>query len=191
MAVADVPGARLDRAGDVGSVGDCLADLLATLLLSDHLGGVVCHHHGEQFFVGHLGFVHAVILQGQDRGLGSDGDSSPTVTALPSLRSSRLHQWRRYPMPHRHESAQASVRSVPASCSARTYPMGSHCRHNTLHMLWRCCTETHHCRSTGQHSRFRRLPNRCMWGGCWSCVVCVDVISLQGQAATSDPWWTV
>ena len=88
MAVADVPVARLDLGGGT----DAIADLLADLLFLDHLGGVVCHHHGDQFFVGHLGFFHAVILQGQDRGLGSVGDGSPTVTALPAFRSSRRHR---------------------------------------------------------------------------------------------------
>lgn len=88
MAVADVPGPRLAHRGGA----DAVSDLLADLLLTDHLGGVLCHHHGEEFFVGHLGFVHAVSLQGQDRGLGSDGDSSPTVTALPAFRSSRRHR---------------------------------------------------------------------------------------------------
>jgi len=61
VAVADVP------VGDGGRHrADALADLLADLLLADHLGGVVCHHGGEQLFVGHLGLVvHAVSLQGQ------------------------------------------------------------------------------------------------------------------------------
>jgi len=51
--------------GGLDHLALAFTDLLADLLLADHLGGVFCHHGGEQFFVGHLGFVHAVILQGQ------------------------------------------------------------------------------------------------------------------------------
>ena len=59
MAVADVPVRGLDlRGSDLTA-----ADLLAVCFLSDHLGGVVCHHHGEQFFVGHLGFVHMATIR--------------------------------------------------------------------------------------------------------------------------------
>jgi len=66
VSVADVPGGGRSRDG-----ADALADLLADLLLCVDLGGVFCHHGGEQLFVGHLGgFVHAVILQGQRVQLG-------------------------------------------------------------------------------------------------------------------------
>ena len=58
MAVADVPVGGLDH------LALTVADLLADLLLGVDLGGVFCHHGGEEFVVGHGGFVHAVILQG-------------------------------------------------------------------------------------------------------------------------------
>jgi len=60
VAVADVPVGGLDH------LALAVADLLTDLLLADHLGGVLCHHGGEQLFVGHLGFVHADSMAGND-----------------------------------------------------------------------------------------------------------------------------
>jgi hypothetical protein len=113
-------------------------------------------------------FFHAVSLQGQDAGSGQMGDSPQTVTALPAFRSSHQRRSLRYPNAPHHGSAQDGDRSYHQSCNARTYPKGSHHRHSTLHMPWRYCRGIHRYRSTGRHSRFRRLPNRCTWGGCWS-----------------------
>jgi hypothetical protein len=63
VAVADVPVAVLSLRCLIGALSVCLENLLATLALSDDLGGVVCHDGGDQLVVSHLGgFVHAVIL---------------------------------------------------------------------------------------------------------------------------------
>ena len=59
VAVADVPGTGGD--GDEVSTADCLTLLVLTL----EAGGVVCHDHGNDFVVGHLGLFHALSIGSQ------------------------------------------------------------------------------------------------------------------------------
>ena len=75
VTIADVPVGGLDH------LALTVTDLLADLLLGVDLGGVLCHHGGEEFVVGHLGFVHAVILQGQTVICGGVVDGLGSVTA--------------------------------------------------------------------------------------------------------------
>jgi len=74
VAVADVPVGGLD-----GHRADALADLLADLLLCVDLGGVFCHHGGEELFVGHGLFVHAVSMAPPD-GVWGDWWSVPQLS---------------------------------------------------------------------------------------------------------------
>ena len=79
VTVADVPTVGSRGRCLIGALSVCLENLLATLALSDDLGGVVCHDGGDQLVVSHLGgVVHAVSLQGQDAPRGGQGDSSHT-----------------------------------------------------------------------------------------------------------------
>jgi hypothetical protein len=166
--VADVPDAPLSTVGvgvsnfdrfhalGAGVGFPCLGDVVAVgaavASIPDQVGGFEGH--------GLVRFFHAVILQGRSAGSGATVDSASAVTGPAAGRSSHRHQWRRYPMPRHHGSGRAYARSVPPSYSERTSPRGSHCRHSTLHMPWRCCRGTRHSEPTGQHSRSRRLPNR-------------------------------
>jgi len=45
--------------GGLDHLALAFTDLLADLLLCVDLGGVLCHHGGEEFVVGHGCFVHA------------------------------------------------------------------------------------------------------------------------------------
>ena len=93
-------------------------------------------------------------------------DGGQTPRGLPSSQPWHRHRLRgRSNVPHR-QSAPASDQFARQSCNGQTLPMGSHWCRSTQHMPWQCCTETHHCRSRGQHSRFGSLPNRCRC--CWS-----------------------
>jgi len=73
---------------------------------------------------------------------------------------SQRHRWQGHSMQPRHQCCRCGVRSAPPSCSVGTSPKGSPKGHRTQHMPLRCCTGTHRCRSRGQRSRFRNLPNR-------------------------------
>ena len=58
MAVADVPGARLalrGREGERATLSECLAVGGRPCHHGIMLGGVVCHHFGDQLVVSHLG----------------------------------------------------------------------------------------------------------------------------------------
>jgi len=71
-------------------------------------------------------------------------------------------------MPRRHPSWCGH--SCP--CTVGRSPRGCRPSHNTRRTLWRCCTGSGRSESTGRHSRFRSLPNRCKWW--WSCrLVCL------------------
>ena len=105
--------------------------------------------------VAHLRFVcHEISLQGQG------ADSTPWWTVQRSDSSSFISSASIATLSHATPSpVQPRKRPIdPPSYSAQLI-QGSHSLHNTLHMPQQYCRENLHSESTGQHSRFRKLPN--------------------------------
>jgi len=112
---------------------------------------------------GHWSFRFDVIsLQGQRGHSCPLVDSVPAVTVPRSSPPFRRHRWQDHPSAPRHQWHPGSDQSARPSCNAGISPRQSQCLpRDRSHMPWRCCRETHRCRSTGQRSRSRSLPNRC------------------------------